>query len=153
MSIFFFMGEGHDLKALEKYSEGIDNVYFTGRYEYDKIEYLYYNSDIVWAAYPNKDYNVKYAISNKFHESLHYNVPCIFSEKTSLGDLVLRKEIGFVVDPYSVEKIRELLGRILEEREVLSLVKYKMQEYVVTEKDWESQFQDFTIELNKLIDK
>lgn len=76
-----------------------------------------------------------------------------FSEKTSLGDLVLRKEIGFVVDPYSVEKIRELLGRILEEREVLSLVKYKMQEYVVTEKDWESQFQDFTIELNKLIDK
>lgn len=65
----------------------------------------------------------------------------------------LRKEIGFVVDPYSVEKIRELLGRILEEREVLSLVKYKMQEYVVTEKDWESQFQDFTIELNKLIDK
>ncbi len=77
----------------------------------------------------------------------------IFSEKTSLGDLVLRKEIGFVVDPYSVEKIRELLGRILEEREVLSLVKYKMQEYVVTEKDWESQFQDFTIELNKLIDK
>lgn len=149
----FFHGEGHDLKALEKYSEGIDNVYFTGRYEYDKIEYLYYNSDIVWAAYPNKDCNVKYAISNKFHESLHYNVPCIFSEKTSLGDLVLRKEIGFVVDPYSVEKIRELLGRILEEREVLSLVKYKMQEYVVTEKDWESQFQDFTIELNKLIDK
>ena len=61
--------------------------------------------------------------------------------------------LGFVVDPYSVEKIRELLGRILEEREVLSLVKYKMQEYVVTEKDWESQFQDFTIELNKLIDK
>ena len=30
---------------------------------------------------------------------------------------------------------------------------YLMQEYVVTEKDWESQFQDFTIELNKLIDK
>lgn len=150
--VLYFHGEGHDLEALRKYCEGSNNIYFTGRYEYDKIETFYQNSDIVWAAYPNKDYNVKYAISNKFHESLYYNVPCVFSEKTYLGDLVANKEIGFIVNPYSVEEIRELLSRILENREKLSSVKHKMIEYIKEEEmDWDCQFYDFIHELNKLI--
>ena len=36
---------------------------------------------MVWAAYPNKDYNVKYAISNKFFESLVYEKPTFFSKE------------------------------------------------------------------------
>ena len=149
----YFHGEGHDLKALKKYSEGSENIYFTGRYEYDEIERFYQNSDIVWAAYPNKDYNVKYAISNKFHESLYYTVPCVFSEKTCLGDLVTKREIGFVVNPYSVEEIRELLEGIVVNRKNLLSVKNRMKNYAIEEKDWESQFKDFINELEKLIDK
>lgn len=147
----YFHGEGHDLELIELYSEGSNNVYFTGRYEYSEIKHLYDSSDIVWAAYPNKDYNVKYAISNKFHESMCYNVPCIFSIETCLADLVEDKRIGFTVDPYSIESIRILFDQIIENRDSLSVVKNRLQEYTQSEKSWEEQFSVFMQVLDEKI--
>ena len=103
---FHFYGNGPDEKKIEKYLEklGSTNVFFHGKYNYEDISNIYNSIDLVWAVYPNKDFNVKYAISNKFFESLIYEKPCFFATETDLGDLVAENKIGFTIDPYNPNK-------------------------------------------------
>ncbi|MCG9761909.1 glycosyltransferase, partial [Pseudoalteromonas sp. Isolate6] len=84
----------------------VENVFFHGRFNYNEIGNIYKCIDVLWAAYPYKSRNVKYAISNKFHESIYYTIPCIFSEKTMLGDYVKLNCIGVTVDPYCQNSIK-----------------------------------------------
>lgn len=149
----FFHGEGHDLLPLRQYCEGMGNIFFTGRYDYSDIEKFYQQSDVVWAAYPNKDYNVKYAISNKFHESIYYRVPGIFSKKTKLGDLVDQQRIGFTVDPYSVNQIISLIDDLVEYPEKIEQIRENLSAYYLTESDWDTQFNRFISVLNGILDK
>lgn len=95
-------GDGPDLNKVKKYIEDnkLTNIFLYGKYNYRNIEKIYTTLDFIWAAYPNKDENVKYAISNKFFESLLYMTPGIFSENTKLGELVEKNQIGITIDPY-----------------------------------------------------
>lgn len=149
--MLYFHGDGHSLEALRKYSQGMANIFFTGRYKHFDLERLYNTSDIVWAAYPNLDYNVKYAISNKFHESLFYGVPCIFSDKTKLGDLVKEECIGFVVDPYDVNSIKQTLLHLLHDYSKLEEVKRNMNVYALNEKSWEEEFLQIKTVINQFL--
>lgn len=85
----------------------ITSVIFHGRFQYDEIKSIYSKLDILWAAYPYKSRNVKYAISNKFYESIYYSIPCLFSENTMLGEYVVSNNLGVSVNPYSVISIKE----------------------------------------------
>lgn len=108
-------GDGQDLNYLQQEFGKRENVRFHGTYSFSDIPMLYSKSDIVWAAYPNKDYNVVYAISNKFHESMMCGVPCIYANNTKLGDYVEKEGIGFVVDPYSVDEIKALITKLAKD--------------------------------------
>lgn len=92
-----------------EYAKPYSNIKFFGRYKYDDIPSIYSKIDVVWALYPSKDKNVKLAISNKFHESIYYRVPGIFAKGTKLGDLVVKQGIGFAVDGYNVDEIRDMI--------------------------------------------
>lgn len=111
---------------MQKYCKNVENVTFTGEYKYEDVVKLYHQSDIVWAAYPNKDYNVVYAISNKFHESSYVGIPCIYSDHTKLADFVEEKEIGLVVNPYDTNKIKALFSRIYDSKIDLENIKKNM---------------------------
>jgi len=104
-----FHGSGPDLERLKKYIGTATNVVCTGAYNYAQMADLYEKTDLIWAAYPNKDFNVQYAISNKFHESIAYTIPAIYSEKTKLAEYVTDNTIGLAVNPYSVQAIQDLL--------------------------------------------
>jgi glycosyltransferase involved in cell wall biosynthesis len=108
-----FFGDGPDYSRLKSFAKYKDNVYIFGKYEYEDIKCIYDLSDIIWAVYPNKDHNVKYAISNKFFESLLFKKPAFFANNTFLGDLVERKRIGLVIDPYDIKNIRDTILEIL----------------------------------------
>lgn len=105
-------GDGHDLEHIKEFSKEYNNISFYGSYVFSQIPEIYGQSDLVWAAYPNKDYNVVYAISNKFHESIACGKPCIYADKTKLGDYVRNNNLGYTVDPYSEESIRSLIVKI-----------------------------------------
>lgn len=108
-------GEGHESEKLKNYLRQNDlasNVKMSGKYEYLAVPGFYRQSDFIWAVYPNKNHNVKFAISNKFHESIFFNVPGIFASNTSLGDFVEKKNIGLAVDPNDKESINNLLRKI-----------------------------------------
>jgi len=147
----YIHGDGQDLEALKNYAANYENIHFTGRYEMKDLPYLYANSDIVWAAYPNKDYNVKYAISNKYHESIEYNTPCIFSEKTLLGEWIEEKGLGITVNPYDTNNIISILKKNCENNSFLLNIKKNLFAYSKEEKSWDQQFLPIRNYINSLL--
>ena len=133
-------GAGSHQDVISKYAKGITNVNLTGRYAYNDIKHLYDESDIIWAVYPSKDYNVVYAISNKFHESMILRRPCIFCSGTKLGDFVTEKKIGFSVNPYDVNEIKSLFDSILSDQSLIDEALKNIGEFVKYEKTWEEEF-------------
>jgi glycosyltransferase involved in cell wall biosynthesis len=104
-----FYGDGPDMGNLKAYTAGNEQVKFFGRYKYEEVSGIYAAVDLIWAVYPSDDYNVKYAISNKFFESMMLNKPAVFAEDTELGKMVLSKGTGFAVNPYDKAAIIRLL--------------------------------------------
>jgi glycosyltransferase involved in cell wall biosynthesis len=105
-------GDGPALTKLKKYKETLmyQHTYFYGRFDYQDLRFIYDKCDYIWAAYPSDSFNVKYAISNKFFETLAYKKVGIFSKKTELGKLVTKHELGLVVDEVNDRSILDVLN-------------------------------------------
>ncbi len=116
-----FFGAGKENNKLDEYCQRnkIKNVEFYGIYNYPDIYKFYHMSDLIWAAYPYINKNVQFSISNKFFESLLFEKLGVFSINTKSGEYIEKNNIGFTVDPYSVEKIKELLKDILTNASLL----------------------------------
>lgn len=109
-------GDGPDKRRIKEYTDehAIKNVTIHGGYEYSEIGKCYARTDVVWSVYPNtKSSGKKYVIPNKYYESLYFKVPGVFPANTGMGDLAACRNVGFVVDPYSIGDIRKLLMDIL----------------------------------------
>lgn len=135
-----FYGGGPDYEALHQYCKNFKNVKLFGKYNYNEIQDLYRKSDLIWAVYPNKDYNVRYAISNKFYESMYLGVPCVYANNTKLGDFVEQNGIGYIVDPYDVCAIKKLLNSIIENKNNYSKVEDTIYEFANKETTWDYDF-------------
>lgn len=135
-----FYGNGPDEDRLRSYCAGLDNVFFYGRYNYKDIIPFYEKSDLIWAVYPSKDFNVRYAISNKFYESMFLGVPAVFADNTLLGDYVKEKGIGYTVNAYSSVSIKELLNEISLNKDEKSSIRKNMYVQACSESLWEEDF-------------
>ncbi|WP_102385656.1 glycosyltransferase [Vibrio cyclitrophicus] len=103
-----FFGDGPDLIKIKKLvkNKNYTHVEFTGRYESSELSFIYSLSDIVWAAYPTKDFNVRYAISNKYFECNLFGKTPIFSENTAIRKIIkTRNRSVLFVNEESVEDI------------------------------------------------
>lgn len=129
-----FYGSGLAEEKLKEFcfNESINTVTFHGKYNYSELREIYSEIQVVWAAYPNKSFNVKYAISNKFFEVLHYKKIGIFSSGTKLSELVSRNKIGLVVDPYSVTSIEECIEKVTNEN-ISSEIKKNINDFSLKE--------------------
>ena len=149
----FFHGDGHARQYLEDYAGSEPNIHFTGRYAFEDVCRHYRQTDVVWAAYPNKDFNVKYAISNKFHESLAYGVPTVYADKTRLGDFVEQCKIGLTVDPYSTESIKSLLDSIATGRADLQAIAENMKAFYSRQTTWDEDFREVVNQIKRFAAK
>ncbi|GAA4311498.1 hypothetical protein GCM10023143_20640 [Compostibacter hankyongensis] len=113
-----FFGEGAEESSLKKYSKGMDNIHFFGKYDYNNLPEIYASADLIWAAYPVKDHNVKYAISNKFFESMVLLKPAIFSQGSKLGEFVGERKIGLVIDPYDIKTAKGVIDQYIKNSRV-----------------------------------
>lgn len=143
-----YHGGGPDYEDLKDYVNGVPNIFMTGPYKYEEIEHLYGSADIIWAAYPNKDFNVQYAISNKFHESLAYAIPAVYADKTQLGEYVVASSLGCQVNPYSVEDIRSLLIELYSNRERLLQIHESLKKQIKEETFWDDDFKALKTEID-----
>lgn len=134
-------GDGQDFNHIKEFSKRYKNIFFYGAYDFSQIPEIYNQSDLIWAAYPNKDYNVIYAISNKFYESMACGKPCIYAEKTRLGDFVGRNKMGYVVDPYSENAIKQLITEVKNNRSDYEACKRNIINNKQSETSWNQDFE------------
>ncbi|GHW44145.1 hypothetical protein VCSRO151_2868 [Vibrio cholerae] len=108
-----FFGDGPDLDRVIAYinNENITNVRTYGRYKFEDIGTIYKYSDLIWAAYPTDDFNVKYAISNKYFECNFFEKKPIFSKNTMIYHAIGDSGSALFVDEKSVDSIKMALSR------------------------------------------
>lgn len=151
--VLCYHGGGPDYAPLEEYTASATNIHMTGPYRYEDIERLYRQTDIIWAAYPNRDFNVRYAISNKFHESLAYAIPAIYADNTCLGEYVEDNGIGYQVDPYSVEAIKKLLDNMTCDMQGLCARHEALKSQFNGETSWDEDFMKLKTEIDAFLNR
>ena len=145
----YFHGNGPAQDQLRHLTSQSRNIFFTGQYAYEDVPRLYEQTDVVWAAYPNKDFNVKYAISNKFHESIMLAVPAVYASQTCLGEYATQQNIGLEVDPYSIEAIRGLFNQIAEGSIDLETIKKTISDFSLQQTSWDDDFCSLVDAINR----
>ena len=150
---FDIFGGGPFYDDIKRIAECYSNVIMHGPYNYNDIPDIYAQADLIWAVYPYHDYNVKLAISNKFHETLHFGVPGIFCKGTKLGDMVNEKKIGLVVDCDSVEDIHDVISNYKKNKKNLSTeININITNFLAQENScWEDEFKPFMNYIRKNI--
>lgn len=149
----YLIGKGPDEKKIKDFiqKEALKNIYMIGEYNYEDIKEFYMETDCVWAVYPSDEWNVKYAISNKFFESIIFEKPCVFSNQTLLGDYVRDQKIGWIVNESSVFEIKEFLNKLSYDRIVeieKNIRKYKTKNKYLYWEDQEEKLIKFVEELS-----
>lgn len=113
-----FAGAGGTSKLAEeirKYCDGMSNVTFTGRYDYNKeIAGLYSKVDCVYSVYDADNPNVRIALPNKLYESIYCQLPIIVAKGTYLGELVNEWGVGIAVEHDKTEELVDTLKELKE---------------------------------------
>lgn len=92
---------GYGSKIIENICEenkSRSNVKYYGKVEYRKGLNLMYNSDLIFAMYSKSNPNHKFAAPNKYYEAMMLGKPILSTRGLSIGDKILRYNIGFVCD-------------------------------------------------------
>ena len=145
----YLVGKGPENNKFRKFikEKKLKNIFMIESYKYEEIKKLYLNTDIIWAVYPNKDYNVKFAISNKFFESILFEKPCFFAKNTLLGNFVEHNNIGITVDSYNVEEIKKKLEEL--NKNIISKLQENIKKY---KKNQKLYWEDNELELLNFIE-
>lgn len=138
-----FAGAGgtfSDYEAITKYCGGMQNVIFTGRYDYKiEIASLYGRVDCVFSVYDADNPNVRIALPNKLYESVLCELPIIVAKGTYLSEIVDKYGIGVSVSCYDKNELVQVLGTlktdiIYKERLVNNCRAYRNNVFEIKEK-------------------
>ena len=96
-----YYGDGPDKERLESFciNNRINNVKFYGRYYKNQKKEILVKSNIIHNNYGDKPKSeLKYAISNKYYDSIIYGILQIVEPNTLKSNLVEKHNLGFSVD-------------------------------------------------------
>lgn len=111
-------GTSSEYEEIREYCEGMTNVTFTGRYNYDsEIAGIYGKVDCVFSVYDADNPNVCIALPNKLYESIICECPIIVARGTYLSELVDEWKVGISVGHKSREDVVEAFKRLKEDAE------------------------------------
>ena len=89
----------------------LENTFFLGQIDSQKLNHLYKQSDILICSYSK---NSKVSMPLKAFDAINYNLPIISSISGDLGDLIRLKNIGYFYDAGDSVSLSKTIGRILE---------------------------------------
>ena len=69
-----------------------------------------------------------------------YAVPAVYADKTRLGEYAFRNQLGYQVNPYSVESISSLLTELSSNRGQLMNIHESLKKQREKETSWEDDF-------------
>ena len=108
---------GSDLLGdTEKLVDGMENVEYSGRYNYDtEIAYLYGKCNVIFSVYNAQGENEKIALPNKLYESILCELPIIVSQGTYVGELVKNWGVGISVNNRDEKSLESALKELESE--------------------------------------
>lgn len=109
-------GTNADYNDIKNYCEGMSNVSFTGRYDYDtEIAGLYGSVDCIFSVYDADNPNVKIALPNKLYEAAICKLPLLVAKGTYLAELVDQYNLGLAVSHNDKDDLVNALKRIKDD--------------------------------------
>lgn len=110
-------GTSTENAEIREYCKGMDNVTFTGRYNYNtEIASLYGKVDCVFSVYDADNPNVRIALPNKLYESILCELPIIVAKNTYLAELVEQYGVGIAVSHEDKEDLKRVLMALKNDR-------------------------------------
>lgn len=154
LPIFFRMkGSGFQKKIIEDISRQYRNVEVGDEFYYEDLPILYGDVDVIISLYSNKDENTNLALGNKFFEAIALKKIALFPEKTKMGELARKNNIGLVVDPYNIQDIKKAFLEILENSENVKNIKRKLSQIKEEEIFYEYEVKEFLPILKNFLKK
>lgn len=110
----YYHGEGIINKTLKDYlfSNGINNVFVTGRYNCSEEDKLYSKSDLINILIPNDSINSRTLLPNRLYKAASHFKPIVAYEGTYLSHQVKKYNLGIVLSSFN--KLEDNLSIYLE---------------------------------------
>lgn len=106
-------GTSTEYDEIRRYCEGMQNITFTGRYDYNtEIAGIYGKVDCVYAVYDADNPNVRIALPNKLYESILCELPIIVAKGTYLSELVEENNVGISVSHTDEKELEQALMKL-----------------------------------------
>ncbi len=135
------VGAGDVVSKLKqmRIEEGLqDRVLFFDKMPYQKLMQYTYHADLGLALDKPICLNYKLALPNKVFDYLHAGTPILCTKLDEIEKLVLRYNIGFVIDELTINALSEKINTILSKPEKLEEMKENCKHAAVTE-NWEKE--------------
>lgn len=101
---------------MNRFAENYENVFYHGRFKNpDDLADIYGNIDILLCAYDYRYANVCYAEPNKLYEAIYFEKPIIVSKSTFLSEKVSKLNIGYIIDPFDDNAIKQFVNGLSKE--------------------------------------
>jgi glycosyltransferase involved in cell wall biosynthesis len=112
-------GYGSQVGEVERWaSEMPGKVQFLGRVAYTEALEKTMTADLVISLYDPVLLNTRYASGNKLFEAMMCGKPLLMSQGTVMADTVERENCGLVINPGSVENIKEAIIKLKDAPEL-----------------------------------
>ncbi len=122
-------GDGPVRGDLERETKGIDNVFFTGPYNYtEEIANIYSQIQLVYSVYNPKTVVERLALPNKLYEAIVCEIPILVAKGTCLEEYVKSLGVGISVEPNDVGKLRNLFLDLLSNPDILQKISQRESE-------------------------
>ncbi len=108
-----------------KLSQKHKNIFFYGKLSYEKTLELENSCDIITAIYDPSVPNHYFAAPNKFYEALMLGKPVVMARGTGMSDLVLKHDIGVLMD-YNPEDLARAFEKIVSRKSEWSKMANRM---------------------------
>ncbi|MEG1393912.1 MAG: glycosyltransferase family 4 protein [Christensenellaceae bacterium] len=114
-------GTGMDYEELLKISEKYPNTNITGAYNaMNDSARLYSETDVLLCAYPPEGQIMERGgMPIKFMEAIITGTPILIPKYMWLSEIVQRDGLGYIIQEYSIQSIRQAIEKIIADRENL----------------------------------
>lgn len=134
-----FVGDGVQRMSLEAQAADIsDRVHFTGLVPLDELPEWTASADVGVQCLRNTCLNHYTTDSNKLFEYVMAGLPVVASDFPEIRQIVDKYQLGILVDPHSVQAIKDALRRILDNATLRNLFAVNARR-ARDELDWASQ--------------
>ena len=120
-TILYIIGGGDVFKELKKLVNELDlssRVFIKNKMLYDDLMEYTKIADLGLSLDKNTNLNYEYSLPNKVFDYIQAQIPLLVSNRKEVARLVLKNEIGLVVDTHDPKKLATIVKKILSDKKL-----------------------------------